>query len=128
MTLVQIPEKRVIEMLQEFCAKSVFTFEGIDIKSNEGKEALKEFEKLMRKTGYSQKNCVGYWCKGCVINEVFSLTDSNAYSDDFVFLFVPDYYNADVKVQLGARWFDDIISSNAIKQNSIIFGHEPDFK
>lgn len=128
MTLVEIPENREIEMLQEFCATSAFTFEGIDIKSKEGRKALDVLEKLICKTGYEKKKCVGYWCKGSVINRLFGLTDSNAYSDDLVFLFIPEYHNPIVKQELGARWFDDIISSNTIKQNGIIFGHEPDFK
>ena len=127
MTFVQIPENREREMLQEFCANSVLTFEGIDIKSNKGKDALNKLETLMRQTGFTEKHVVGYWCRGSVINKHFGLTDDNAYSDMLTFLFVPGYHNPEVKQKLCGRWFDDIVSSNRIKQNAQVFGHEPDF-
>ena len=128
MKLVRIPEKREEEMLAEFCKQSTFTFVGIDIKSKEGKKALDDLERLMRVTGYEDKHCVGYWCTGDVINKHCSLTGQNAYDNELVFLFIPGYYNSKVKCELNARWFDDVVSSNIIKQNALIFNHEPDFE
>ncbi len=127
MNLVKVPENREDEMLQEFVNTSAFTFEGIDIHSKEGKEGLKKLEEVLRKTGYTEKHCYGYWFTGAVMNRAFRLTDSNAYPDDLTFLVIPNYYNPIVKLECGARWFDDIVANNAIKQNAINYGHKPDF-
>ena len=127
MTLVQIPEKREDEMLSDFCRNSVFTLVGVEIKKREGKKALDLLEDVLRVSGYKEKHCTAYWCYGKVINKNFGLTEMNAYPDDVVFVFIPDYHNTRVKTELRARWFDDIVSSNRIKQNAQVFGHEPDF-
>ena len=127
MHIVKVPENREVEMLQEFLSTSAFTFEGVDLKSKEGKDALKKFEEVMRETGYKEKECVGYTVSGEVMNKHFQLTDSNAYPDDLLLLVIPNYYNPMVKVQVGARWFDDIVANNSIRQNGITYGHEPDY-
>lgn len=127
MALAKVPENREAEFIHEFCSKSMFTFEGIDIASKEGKKSIKDMEELFRKTGYTNKEFVGYWFKGEVMNREFGLTGTNAYPDDLTFLVIPDYYNPIVKLQLGARWFDDIVANNRIKENSVKYGHEPDF-
>lgn len=116
MVLVKVPENREREMLSEFYNNSAFTFEGIDLKDKAG---LKELESVLRQTGYEEKDCVGYWFKGSVMNEIFGLTDDNAYSDKLTFLVIPNYYHPFVKMSLGARWFDDIVSNNRIKQTAI---------
>ena len=127
MNLVKVPENRESEMLKEFLDSSAFTFEGIDIQSKEGKGNLKKLEEILYKTGYNEKHCYGYWFTGDVMNRAFRLTDSNAYPDDLTFLVIPNYYNPIVKLEVGARWFDDIVASNSIKQNALAYGHEPDF-
>lgn len=125
-SLVKVPENKEAELLQEFCNKSMFTFEGIDISDKKG---LKEFEKLIETQGYNvDKNKRGwFWFNGVVMNRCYGLTESNAYPDDLVFLVIPDYYNPMVKIATGARWFDDIVANNTIKQNSIDSGTDPDF-
>ena len=127
MQLAKVPENREKEFFAEFTGKSMFTFEGIDIKSKEGKASLKEMEKLFRKTGFEGKDLVGYHFTGEVMNRLCGLTGDNAYPDDLTFLVIPDYYNPMVKLECGARWFDDIIANNRIKQNAINFNSEPDF-
>ena len=127
MSIAKVPENREVEFLNEFYAKSMFTFEGIDLDSKEGKSQLKSLEKLLRKTGFNEKEFVGYRFKGEVMNKHFKLSGSNAYPTDLNFLVIPNYYNPTVKLQVGARWFDDIVSNNKIRQNAIDFDCEPDY-
>ena len=124
MVLVKVPEGREDEMLVSFCQHSAFTFEGLDISDKKG---LKEMEKYLRETGFEKKDMLGMYFKGSVMNRVYGLTESNAYPDDLTFLVIPDYYNPIVKLQLGARWFDDIVANNQIRQNAINSCTEPDY-
>ena len=127
MALAKVPENREVEFLNEFCAKSMFTFEGIDISSKEGKKQVKELEKLLRATGFTEKEFVGYHFTGEVMNRNYALTGNNAYPENLTFLVIPNYYNPIIKLKVGARWFDDIVANNRIRQNAINFKSEPDF-
>ena len=127
MQLANVPENRVSEMLFKFLSESCFTFEGIDLSTKQLRDNFKkEFEKLALITG-GKKGLVGYMFTGKMMNETFSLTGSNAYPEDLTFCAIPEYYNPEVKLRIGARWFDDIVASNAIKQNAIVFKQEADF-
>ena len=46
------------------------------------------------------------------MNESYDLKGTNRYPDDLTFVSVKDYYNPMAKIQLGARWLDDIIDNN----------------
>ena len=124
MALVKVPENREEEMLNEFCDASAFTFEGLDITNKKG---MADLEKTLRENGYNQKDFVVYWFKGSVMNRCYGLTGSNAYKDDLTFAVIPNYYNPLIKLSCGARWFDDIVANNAIRQNAINSGLEPDY-
>ena len=125
MHYVKVPENREEEMLKEFENNSTFTFEGIDIKDKSG---AKDFEKLAReKAGFKEKEMIGYWFKGSVMNRVYGLTESNAYPEDLTFLAIPNLYNPIFKMMIGARWFDDIVHNNSIKQRAVDTGVDPDF-
>lgn len=124
MALVKVPENREEEMLNEFCDSSAFTFEGLDITDKAG---MSDLEKVLRENGYNQKDFVVYWFKGSVMNRCYGLTGSNAYKDDLTFAVIPNYYNPLIKLSCGARWFDDIVANNAIRQNAINSGLEPDY-
>ena len=123
MALVRVPKNKEVEMIGEFFAKSAFTIEGVKLES----KGLKELEKLLRDTGYTEPHFVAYWFTGDVMNNMFGLTESNAYPEDLNFLVIPNYYNPIVKLQIGARWFDDIVCNNRIKQNAVDGELEPDF-
>ena len=127
MALIKVPENREKEMLNEFCEHSMFTFEGIDIESKQGRKSIKELEKLLRSSGYNEKDFIAFWMKGSVMNKHYGLTGRNAYNEDLTFLVIPNYYNVLMKVKLGARWFDDIVSNNVIRQNALDSGLEPDY-
>ena len=60
----------------------------------------------------------GYVTKGKVMNEICHLTGSNAYPDDLT-IFSIDKYNG-LAIMFGARWMDDILSSNADRE-----GYDP---
>ena len=70
---------------------------------------------------------IGYWFKGSVMNRVYGLTKSNAYPEDLTFLVIPHLYNPVFKMMIGARWFDDIVHNNSIKQRAVDTGVDPDF-
>ena len=113
--LVKVPEGRIDEMLDEFYDKSMFTFEGLDI--SEGTEQILDF--LLEHDYEKKENYCWYWFNGDMMNKKYGLTGDNAYQDNLTFLVIPDYYNPMVKIQCGARWFDDIVDNNAIRQKEI---------
>lgn len=116
LTLVRVPENRVDEFLDKFFLTSAFTFEGIDITDKKGNKLL---EKKLRENGYENDEILTYWFTGKEMNEKYHLTDDNAYQDSLTFLVIPDFYNVMFKLQIGARWFDDIVQNNARRQAEI---------
>lgn len=56
----------------------------------------------------------GYVTKGKVMNEICHLTGDNAYPDDLT-IFSIDKYKG-LAIMFGARWMDDILSSNADRE------------
>lgn len=127
MALVKVPVPQEDDMLQMFCDNSMFTFEGIDI--SEPKKVAKELKTFFTKNGFPKdKEFIAYWFKGDVMNRCYGLTDNNAYNDDLTFVVIPNYYDPMVKLATGARWFDDIVASNCIKQHAVETGLEPDYR
>lgn len=124
MALIKVPENREAEMLQEFCENSMFTFEGLTIDKNN----IKDLEKAVRSAGYSEKDFIAYWFYGSVMNKHYRLTNENAYPDDLTFVVIPNFYNPLFKLAAGARWFDDIVANNSIRQHGIDTGLEPDYE
>lgn len=127
MKVAKVPESREAEFLRDFSQNSMFTFEGIDIESKEGRKSLDKLETILRATGFNEKECIGYKFKGEVMNRICELSGNNRYPDDLTFLVIPNYYNPVVKLQVGARWFDDILCNNTIRENALKYGLEPDF-
>ena len=65
-----------------------------------------------------------YTFKGKLMNNTYRLTGTNAYDEDITFLsFKLDGLNtgklAMFKLQFGARWLDDIVDNNAIRQQNL---------
>ena len=56
----------------------------------------------------------GYVTKGKVMNEICHLTGHNAYPDDLT-IFSIDKFKG-LAIMFGARWMDDILSSNADRE------------
>ncbi|MGN1300864.1 MAG: hypothetical protein ACI4VC_05925 [Clostridia bacterium] len=124
MTIVKVPEGRVEEFLTMFTENSCFTFEGLDLSD---KESNKLMEKNFRAAGFTEKDFIVYVLKGSTMNDYYGLTDSNAYNPELTIAVIPNFYNPILKMIVGARWFDDIVASNCIKQNAIKTGLEPDY-
>lgn len=116
MQLVKVPEERVEQYFNQFYNLSVFTFEGLDVADKEG---LKTLEAHIKERGFKGDEVVMFYFSGKQMNEHFGLTESNAYKDDLTFVAIPDFYDPLYKVATGARWFDDIVSNNTIRQNAI---------
>lgn len=126
MALVKVPVNQEDDMLQMFCDNSMLTFEGVDLSNI--KKAAKELETFFRQVGYAKKDFIAYWFEGSVMNRCYGLSGENAYPDDLNFVVVPDYYDPKVKMQIGARWFDDIVANNSIRQHALNTGIEPDYR
>ena len=124
MTIVKVPEGRVEEFLTMFTENSCFTFEGLDLSH---KESNKLMERDFRAAGFTEKDFIVYVLKGAIMNDYYGLTDSNAYNPELTIAVIPNFYNPILKMIVGARWFDDIVASNCIKQNAIKTGLEPDY-
>ena len=124
MTIVKVPEGRVEEFLTMFTENSCFTLEGLDLRD---KESNKLMEKDFRAAGFTEKDFIVYVLKGSTMNDYYGLTDSNAYNPELTIAVIPNFYNPIFKLSVGARWFDDIVASNSIKQNAINYSHEPDY-
>ena len=124
MTIVKVPEGRVEEFLTMFTENSCFTFEGLDLSD---KESNKLMEKDFRAAGFTEKDFIVYVLKGSTMNDYYGLTDSNAYNPELTIAVIPNFYNPILKMIVGARWFDDIVASNSIKQNGINYKHNPDY-
>ena len=124
MTIVKVPEGRVEEFFTMFTENSCFTFEGLDLSD---KESNKLMERDFRAAGFTEKDFIVYVLKGSTMNDYYGLTDSNAYNPELTIAVIPNFYNPMFKLLIGARWFDDIVASNCIKQNSIKTGLEPDY-
>lgn len=125
MVFVNVEGEQEMDMLQMFCDNSMFTFEGLDITNF---DSNKELEALLKSGGYpDDKEVLCYHFSGKVMNKAYGLTGSNAYPDDLTFVVVPEFYNPIVKLASGARWFDDIVANNSIRQNAINSGCKPDY-
>lgn len=61
----------------------------------------------------------GYVTTGKVMNEICHLTGHNAYPDDLT-IFSIDKYKG-LAIMFGARWMDDILSSNADREGCYPF-------
>lgn len=56
---------------------------------------------------------------GKLMNEIYGLTDTNAYPEDLTIVSVTDINTVKValaRFQVGGRWFDDIVSNNARRE------------
>lgn len=109
MKVIKVSTKKKLEELRN---ASMFTWEGM----NDDEENLKKIEKIIRRYGFKQEEMTIYIFKGELMNKAYKLTGYNKYSNDLTFVSVADYYDPIVKVQLNARWLDDIIENNLYRE------------
>ena len=113
-TVTEINEDNV-EKLHELVENSAFTWEGMNA-SDENLQAIvddfKENTDIKLPVNFYKWN-------GELFNEVFGLSDANAYQNDLTFLSVDLDNWSDIgklpiyKMRVGARWLDDIVDNNA---------------
>ena len=109
------------EKINELAGKSAFTWEGMDA-SEENLQAI--VDDLKENTNITLPVNFYKW-SGELFNDMFELTDANAYQNDLTFLAIDlDNWSAlgnlpIYKMQVGARWLDDIVDNNTVRQNKI---------
>lgn len=92
------------EDLQYLYNHSAMTWEGL---------REDDFQLAMKECGTDDTK--GYITKGKVMNEICHLTGDNAYPDDLnIFSILPF---KGLAIMLGARWMDDIVDNNAIRES-----------
>ena len=109
---VKIPENRVGEFLDKFERESTMTYEGLSLSDD-----MTEMENYFREYGYDKEDFILFYTDGKTVSDYYSLTGDNRYPDDLTIVFVPDYYDIKIKVTTGARWFDDIVLNNRMREH-----------
>lgn len=109
------------DKIKELANNSAFTWEGMSA-TKDNLQAI--VEDLKAKTDI--KLPVHFYIfDGRTMNRVYGLTDNNAYPDNLTFVSIDldnwsklgnlPYY----KMQVGARWLDDIVDNNKVRQDKI---------
>lgn len=110
------------DKIKELENSSAFTLEGMML-DKENLDGIAETfieEELVKP---DTKEIVGYFWYGNLMNDVYNLHGENRYSDDLPFLCFDNTTfdgngNLNVfKMMVGARWLDDIVANNAIREN-----------
>ena len=100
MEIIKVETKEQLKALND-C--SAMTWEGL---------IEKDFGAALDMCG--AEGAKGYVTTGKVMNEICHLTGHNAYPDDLT-IFSIDKYKG-LAIMFGARWMDDILSSNADRE------------
>lgn len=118
--VIKIDESN-IEQLHKLVDNSAFTWEGMDA-SDENLQAIVDDFKDNTNIQLPVKF---YIWSGELFNKEFDLTDANAYQNDLTFVSVDlDNWSSlgnlpIYKMQVGARWLDDIVDNNKVRQDKI---------
>ena len=99
----EIIEVVSINQLEELYNCSAMTWEGL---------REEDFETALNECG--TEDAKGYLIKGAMMNALCGLDGDNAYPRDLN-IFVIDKFKC-LAFQVGARWMDDIIDNNAVRQ------------
>ena len=108
------------ELFEKLYNNSAFTFEGLGFDDfDELKDQINECLEEENIGTVKSENFFTY--SGKDMNDYYHLTGTNRYPDTLTFVsFLLDDLDigklAMFKLRIGARWFDDIVNSNAIRQ------------
>ena len=108
------------ELFEKLYNNSAFTFEGLGFDDfDELKDQINECLEEENIGTVKSENFFTY--SGKDMNDYYHLTGTNRYPDNLTFVsFLLDSLDigklAMFKLRIGARWFDDIVNSNAIRQ------------
>lgn len=112
MKVIKVVDEKTLKMLEE---QSALTVEGLI------EEDAPEFMNWVKQYSPVTSEIV-YIIKGKTMNEVYGLTEENAYRDDLTLQAIPLNLIKDVsaiilpRFQIEGRWFDDIVENNAMKE------------
>ncbi|MCH5272943.1 MAG: hypothetical protein J1E35_04660 [Lachnospiraceae bacterium] len=116
--LIEADESKIRELEQS----SAFTWEGMTLDQENIDEIAAIFvEEQLVKEETDEIN--GYIWYGRTMNTMYNLHGDNQYQDDLPFLsFDNNSFNGSgnlhvFKLSVGARWLDDIVRNNAIKED-----------
>lgn len=120
--------KATDEDIEQLKDGSAFAWEGMDDSDHNLAAIVKV---LTQEEGFDMVSPVPlYVWEGQQFNQLYGLTDDNAYPDDLSFVAIPlDAWKpgqqgklAVTKMKYGARWLDDIVANNASRQKEIDSG------
>lgn len=106
--------------IRELENDSAFTWVGLSGLKNDKEVILDEFKKADVLNDIETFEF--YTWKGKLMNQIYMLTGSNAYPEDLTFVSIPlnMFKNIEklaiLKLQLGARWLDDIVDNNSLQE------------
>jgi len=109
------------QMIRELERNSAFTWEGMTLDEDNLHEVAHIFEDEKLVKNDTEEIC-GYFWYGNVMNRLYNLHGDNRYSDDLPFLsFERNCFDGSgnlfvFKMEIGARWLDDIVRNNAEKE------------
>lgn len=104
--LIDLRGKSIEEIkkdFKEFYNTSIFTWEGMNADDKNLNDIVE---------GLELENPTFYVYLGRQMNSAYNLKGNKRYPDTLTFISVKDYYDPMVKIQVGARWFDDIVDNN----------------
>lgn len=126
--LVEEPAHKEFELIeadqakiQELESGSAFTYEGMSI---DDENLEKVVDALKSVTSINTPVRFYHW-SGKYMNDIYGLTGRNAYPEDLNFLSIDlDNWNnmnglVEFKMSTGARWLDDIVDNNKVRQDKI---------
>jgi hypothetical protein len=101
--IIIVETKEQLEKLYKSCA---ITWEGL---------IIEDLELALKTVGQSEAK--GYLIKGKVMNEICQLTGDNAYPDFLNIFSIIDFLEfEDIENNFNARFMDDIINDNAVRE------------
>ena len=116
--LIEADESKIRELENE----SAFTWEGMNLDEENLNEIARIFieKQLVKK---DTEKIYGFIWYGDTMNHLYNLHGDNQYKNDLPFLcFDNKTFNGTgnlnvFKLEIGARWLDDIVRNNFIKEN-----------
>ena len=108
--LKNVSTEDIEKQFEEFYNTSIFTWEGMSDDEDNLEAIIKELK-------LNDDNTI-YIYSGKQMNSVYHLNGKSEYPEDLTFVSIKYYYNPMVKLQVGARWFDDIVDNNRWRNNN----------
>lgn len=114
MKIIHVSTKEQLDALYN---RSALTWEGL----TSDEENLNDVKEWLAENGAILNDFEPQFhiITGKLMNEIYGLTDTNAYPEDLTIVSVTDIYTLKIalaRFQVGGRWFDDIVDNNARRE------------